>query len=117
MRFIKLLVTLFLFFAGTAVAQNKQLISGPWAGNVELRNASIWAEVSSSVKSVAIKFSPTNNTGASKTITHKGSLGNDFNPVKIELNWLEPNTTYQYSIIIDGKVVATPFVTKFTTKD
>ncbi|HSN60564.1 MAG TPA: alkaline phosphatase D family protein, partial [Ferruginibacter sp.] len=39
------------------------------------------------------------------------------NPVKIELNWLEPNTTYQYSIIIDGKVAATPFATKFTTKD
>ena len=95
----------------------KSLISGPWAGNIELRNASIWAEVSPTVKSVAVKFSEVGKKDLVKTISYKGTLGNDFNPVKVDLNGLEPNTTYQYSLIIDGKPANTSYPTKFATKD
>lgn len=105
-----------LFFTHVT-AQQKGLVSGPWAGNVELRTAMIWAEVSPVVKTVAIKFAPIAKPTAGKTIVYKGALGNDFNPVKFELNGLDFNTTYQYQLIIDGKLVSTPFATKFTTKD
>jgi len=108
------LVVLFIQFKAAA---QPALVSGPWAGNIELRNASVWAEVSPVVKAVAVKFFPKGKPASSKTIFFGGSLGKDFNPVKIDLNWLEPNTTYQYSILIDGKAVATPFETKFTTKE
>jgi alkaline phosphatase D len=50
-------------------------------------------------------------------VKYKGELGNDFNPVKIELNGLKINTTYNYSILINDKPVATSFATKFTTKE
>lgn len=117
MRSLKILFTPFLFFVYPGQAQQTALISGPWAGNVELRNATIWAEVSAGVKSVAVKFFPGAKKLPVKTMVYKGVLGNDFNPVKIELNGLEMNTTYTYSLVIDGKPVNTPFATTFTTKE
>ena len=118
MHFFKILIAAFLFIQIKVNAQQKPvLISGPWAGNVELRNATIWAEVSPQVKSVAVKFYPVSNPSLKKTVLYKNILGNDFNPVKIELNGLDFNTTYIYSLIVDAKPANTSFTTKFTTKD
>lgn len=98
------------------------LVSGPWAGNVELRNATIWVEVTPDVKSVAVKFAAVNadkkaaglETGIVK---YKGQLGNAFNPVKIELNGLKMHTVYNYSVLINDKPVPVAFTTRFTTKE
>ena len=80
------------------IAQNKQgLVSGPWAGNVELRNATVWVEVTPAAKNVAVQYHP-ENSEEKKTVGYKGELGKDFNPIKIELNGLEMNTTYQYDV-------------------
>ena len=109
---------LLLLVSITVAAQNKNgLVSGPWAGNVELRNATIWVEVTSAVKNIAVKYHAISGNAADKTIYYKGELGNDFNPVKIELNGLDINTTYTYSLIIDGKTINPGFATKFSTKD
>jgi alkaline phosphatase D len=109
---------LLLLISLSLAAQNKKtLISGPWAGNVELRNATIWAEVTASVKQVVVKFAPVDKPLQQVTIPFKGTLGNDFNPIKIELNGLDLNTAYQYSLLIDGKEIKPGFATKFTTKD
>ncbi len=108
----------FLLLSFAATAQNKKgLVSGPWAGNVELRNATIWVEVTPAVKNVAIKFYTEGGIMQDKTTEYKGELGKDFNPVKIELNGLDMNTTYTYAVLIDGKAVDPGFATKFTTKD
>jgi alkaline phosphatase D len=112
-------------------AQQNKLISGPWAGNVGLRMATIWAEVSPSVKKVSVKyFDVSKATTINKVLgkpdpiiynfniqNYKGELGKDFNPIKIELNGLNFNTTYNYTLLIDDKEVKTNFVTKFTTQD
>ena len=100
-----------------SVAAQTGLVSGPWAGNVELRNATVWAEVSPAVKTISVKYFAQGKPASSKTISFKGALGKEFNPVKIELNGLEPNTAYQYSLVIDSKPVTTSFATRFTTKD
>lgn len=93
-----------------------KLISGPWAGNVELRNATIWMEVAADVKSVSVQYQ--SSTEKNKhVVSYKGLLGQEFNPLKIELNGLEFGTTYQYQILIDGKKITLPFKTEFTTKD
>ncbi|MFT3681802.1 MAG: alkaline phosphatase D family protein [Ferruginibacter sp.] len=98
-------------------AQNKAgLVSGPWAGNVELRNAIIWVEVTPAVKKISVNYHAAGSS-ANKTVDYKGELGKEFNPVKIELNGLDINTTYDYSIIVDGKVIEPGFSTSFTTKD
>jgi len=108
----------FLVLSLSAIAQNKiGLVSGPWAGNVELRNAIIWVEVTPDVKNVAVKFHANGQTAQDKSVEYKGELGKDFNPIKIELNGLEMNTTYDYKVFIDGKEIDPGFSTKFTTKD
>ncbi len=112
---ITILFTLILIF--TITYSQTGLKSGPWAGNVELRNATIWAELTPSVKKASIKYFPATNTKVIKTVAYKGTLGNEFNPIKIELNGLDFNTTYVYQLILDGKPVTTPFTTNFTTKD
>jgi alkaline phosphatase D len=99
-------------------AQNKsKLVSGPWAGNVELRTAMIWLEVSADVKKVAVEYAPTTNVHSKKLVAYKGELGKSFNPIKLQLNELEFGTSYQYAILLDGKKVDLPFDTRFTTKD
>lgn len=109
---------LFLLVSIAVAAQNKNgLVSGPWAGNVELRTATIWVEVSPSVKKVAVIFSAVTGNTEAKTVAYKGELGNDFNPVKVNLNGLDMNTTYTYAVWIDGKKTDPGFTTKFTTKD
>jgi alkaline phosphatase D len=97
--------------------QNKSLISGPWAGNVELRTATIWMEVASTIKSVAVNYFPVSSPKQIQTKVYKGDLGADFNPIKLALNGLQFGTAYQYQIVLDGKKVTLPFETKFVTKD
>ena len=106
-----------LFISINSSAQNKPLISGPWAGNVQIKTATIWAEVNSTVKKVAVQYYLTNNAAVKKTIAYKGELGKDFNPVKIELTGLEMNSKYNYQLIIDDKVITTAFPTTFTTQE
>ena len=109
---------IFMLISVSVAAQNKSgIISGPWAGNVELRNATIWVEVAPTVKHIAVQFAPVNKPLQQQTVLFKNTPGNDFNPIKIELNGLDFNTTYQYSLLIDGKKIKPGFATKFTTKD
>jgi alkaline phosphatase D len=98
-------------------AQKSKLVSGPWAGNVELRTAMIWLEVSADVKKVAVEYYPTTDLSAKKRVTYKGELGKSFNPIKLELNELEFGTSYQYAVLLDGKKIDLPFDTRLTTKD
>jgi alkaline phosphatase D len=79
-----------------------QVVSGPMLGQVELRTAKIWLEVVPSVKSVALQYHK-QGAMAKKTIVYKGALGNDFNPLMFAIGGLEPNTTYEYSFLINGK--------------
>ncbi len=118
MRLTNLLLIVFLL-SGTSVLaqQSKGLVSGPWAGNVELRSAMIWVEVAPAVQSVSVKYFPVNNAQKAKTVSYKGALGNEFNPVKIELNGLDFGTAYQYEVMLNGKPVTTSFATRFVTKD
>jgi len=91
-----------------------RIISGPMLGPVELRDAKIWLEVSPEVKSVSIDYNR-KGLSAAKTITYKGALGNDFNPLCFTIGGLAFNTTYEYRIWINGK----PALSRgeFTTKD
>ncbi|MCX6293490.1 MAG: hypothetical protein NT127_04255, partial [Sphingobacteriales bacterium] len=111
--FLLILICLPLFMH----AQKSKLVSGPWAGNVELRTAMIWLEVSADVKKVAVEYCPTTSLSAKKLVAYKGELGKSFNPIKLELNDLEFGTNYQYAVLLDGKKFELPFNTRFTTKD
>ena len=109
---------LLVFYSNISISQgNKNLVSGPWAGNVELRTAMIWLEVAPSVKTVSVKYYPQSNPKDIHASVYSGVLGKAFNPVKIELNALEFGTTYNYDVFLDGQKLTMAFPTKFTTKD
>ena len=105
---------LFAFVTLLVIPGGAQIVSGPMLGQVELRDAKIWVEVTSAVRDVKLvynkKGSPTKTT-----VPYKGALGNNFNPVQFTVGALEPNTTYQYQVIADGK--PTRATGEFTTKD
>jgi alkaline phosphatase D len=81
---------------------------------VELRDAKIWLEVSSQVRTVSLQYKKRGET-RTKTVLYKGPLGNEFNPLQLTIGGLDFNSIYDYQFIIDGK----PSLAKgqFTTKD
>jgi alkaline phosphatase D len=93
---------------------SQRIVSGPMLGPVELRDAKVWVEVSPEVRSVNLQF---NRKGSpvKKNINFKGELGNDFNPVCFTVGGLEPNTTYEYRVNINGK--SSGKSGEFTTKE
>jgi alkaline phosphatase D len=108
-----LIIVSFVLYAAIGFTQAR-IISGPMLGPVELRDAKIWVEVSSDVKTAAIQYNKKGTT-ASKTITYKGTLGNEFNPIQFTIGGLDFNTTYQYKVQINGKAAGS--IAEFTTKD
>ncbi len=114
---MKYLFLTLMLFTNVAFSQQGKLVSGPWAGNVQMRTAIIWAEVSADVKKVSVKYFDNKNSKKEYTSNYKAELGNYFNPVKMELNGLDFNTTYTYKLFLDDKEVKTNFPTTFTTQD
>lgn len=110
----KTIIYLIFSFITIIACSQARVISGPMLGPVELRDAKIWVEVSPEVKSVSIQYNRKGDV-KNKTISYKGELGNEFNPVQLTLGGLDFNTTYQYRIIINGK--ASGKSGEFTTKD
>ena len=107
------LIFYFMLFGATLSAQPR-VVSGPMLGPVELRDAKIWVEVSSEVKTVSLQYNKKNDI-KNKTILYKGELENEFNPIHFTVGGLDFNTTYQYRILINGKFSGKSG--EFTTKD
>ena len=116
MKFLLTFLTFDFLLSSCALAQTTGLISGPWAGNIELRNATIWAEVSPSIKKVSVQYSVVGSAFA-RTVHYDGEPRRNFNTIKIELNGLEINTKYTYKILLDGKPATLPYSTSFKTKE
>lgn len=111
----KILSCLLVSIIGLTGITQPRIISGPMLGQVELRDAKIWVEVSPEVKSLSLQCNKKGDTKNAKTFLYKGELGNEFNPVQFTIGGLEFNTTYEYRVWINGKV--SDKGGEFTTKD
>ncbi|RYY99389.1 MAG: alkaline phosphatase family protein [Chitinophagaceae bacterium] len=93
------------------VSASAQLIAGPMLGPVELREAKLWLEVGASARNVQVVYSQAGSRSvkgentSTRTLTYRGELGRDGNPVQFTLAGLEPGTRYNYGFVIDGKPV------------
>jgi alkaline phosphatase D len=67
----------FLLLFSFYIAAQPRVISGPMLGQIELRDAKVWVEVSPEVKSVSLQYYKKGEATKSKTILYKGELGND----------------------------------------
>jgi alkaline phosphatase D len=106
----------FLMLSFSLFAQ-KALISGPMLGYVEHFEAMVWVEVTPKVKKAEIKYWEKGNLSSAITQKYEGQLQKPFNPLKFILVALKINQTYDYQLILDGKVQTLPYATSFTTKD
>ena len=91
------------------------IVSGPMLGQTELRTASIWVEVTPRVKSVAVQYWKAGQPMGKQVHAYSGVLGNEFNPLRIDIGGLDFNQKYEYDIIINGKPASAGGM--FTTKD
>ena len=105
---------LLLFLTRLAIAQSVGIISGPMLGPVELRDAILWLEVTPEVKSVSLQYRKAGDPKSTFKI-YKGELGNDFNPIQMQVGGLEFNTEYEYTFFINGKTSSAKG--SFKTKD
>ncbi|MBK6817677.1 MAG: alkaline phosphatase family protein [Saprospiraceae bacterium] len=97
-------VLIFLFLITSMLgAQSSGIVSGPMLGPVELRDAIIWLEVTPEVKSISLQYRKA-NTSSYKTKMYKGELGNEFNPIQMQIGALDYNTAYEYQFLINSKL-------------
>lgn len=112
-----ILLLALLLAAAFAFTQTKTaFVSGPMLGNVELKTARIWCEVTPATDRVSVTY---RKSGAAqgKTIVYKGKLGEAYNPLTFELAGLDFNTTYTYEIAAREKNILYKKSGSFTTTD
>lgn len=112
------LIFYFLYSLNTwaqSVPRASAIVSGPMLGQVELRTASVWLQPSPAVKSVSVIYWKKDHPEEVGEMKYAGPLGNEFNPIQIEIGGLEFNTTYVYQFVLDR--VKSAARGSFTTKD
>ena len=116
---MKKLTFIFLFLCSSflSLAQQEPLfISGPMLGYSEHRSVLIWYEVSQSVRNATLRYWEKDNTEYFYEMDYQGTLGRPYNPVKFELVKLKLNTTYNFELLLNGKVIPSLRQNSFTTK-
>jgi alkaline phosphatase D len=110
---------LIVFFCGLLTASFAQpsslVISGPMTGQVEMRTAIIWIELSPEVKSATIRYWKKSEPRKILQQHYHGQLGREFNPAKFLIGGLDYNSNYEYDFLLNGKPSAASG--DFTTKD
>jgi alkaline phosphatase D len=95
--------------------QPGSIVSGPMLGQVELRTATLWLEVSTGVSSVTLIYWKKYHPETFLQKNYDGILGKEFNPVQIEIGGLDINSSYEYQFILNH--VKSPATGSFHTKD
>jgi alkaline phosphatase D len=105
-------------FAGAQSLPKTGIVSGPMLGQVELRTAKLWLQISSDVTSISLTYWKAGHIGSSTTIKMSGEKLKEalmeFNPIVFELNALDINTRYEYQFVLNNIKAASG---SFHTKD
>jgi alkaline phosphatase D len=93
----------------------RSIISGPMLGQVELRTATLWLQVSADVSSVTLIYWKVGRPETFWQKNYDGDLGKEFNPIGIEIGGLDLNSHYEYQFILNH--VKSTAAGSFYTKD
>jgi alkaline phosphatase D len=77
------------------------IVSGPMLGQVELRTATLWLQVSAEINAVSLTYWKEGHPEISKQKNYEGTLGKEFNPIQIEIGGLDMNSRYEYQFILN----------------
>jgi len=102
-------------FAQAQSTKAVSVVSGPMLGQVELRTASIWIQVSSDITSAALIYWKQGHPETSRKKIYDGTLSKEFNPLRIDIGGLEINSVYEYQFILNQEKSSA--VGSFHTKD
>jgi len=102
-------------FAQAQPTKAVSVVSGPMLGQVELRTASIWIQVSSDITSAALIYWKQGHPETTRKKIYDGVLGKEFNPLRIDIGGLEINRVYEYQFILNQEKSSA--VGSFHTKD
>jgi alkaline phosphatase D len=97
-----------IFYFMSVLAANAQpvkpsaIVSGPMLGDVELRSAKIWLQVSSDIHTVSLEYWKESEPDKRKQKRFEGRLGSEFNPVQLEIGGLDIDSRYQYRFILNN---------------
>jgi alkaline phosphatase D len=91
------------------------VVSGPMLGQVELRTASVWLQVSSDITSAALIYWKQGHPENSWKKIYNGELGKEFNPLRFDIGGLDINCVYEYQFILNQQ--KSPAIGAFHTKD
>ena len=91
------------------------IVSGPMLGQVELRTATIWLEVSKDIRSVTLLYWKEAHPETSWQKNYEGELGKEFNLVQLEIGGLDFNSRYNYQFVLNHE--KSPATGSFRTKD
>jgi alkaline phosphatase D len=91
------------------------IISGPMLGQIELRTAKLWLELSADITSVTLIYWKEGHPETSWQKNYEGKLGKEFNPVQIEIGGLDMNSHYEYQFILNH--IKSPAAGSFQTKE
>jgi alkaline phosphatase D len=95
--------------------QSGSIVSGPMLGQVELRTASVWLQVSPNITSAVLTYWKKGHPENTWQKIYDGALGKEFNPLRIDIGNLEINTAYVYQFILNN--VKSAAAGSFHTKD
>ena len=101
--------------AHSQVLNPGSIISGPMLGAVELRTAIIWLQVSAGIHSVSLTYWKSDHPGKTWQKEYTGELGKEFNPIQVELDGLDVNSSYSYQFELNH--IKSSATGSFNTKD
>jgi alkaline phosphatase D len=102
-------------FARAQKSKSGAIISGPMLGQVELRTASIWLQVSSDITSARLIYWKQGHPERSWQKIYDGSLGKEFNPIRFDIGGLDINSFYEYQFVLNQEKYSSGGT--FRTKD
>src|SRR3954462_15860656 len=79
------------------------IISGPMLGQVEMRTASIWLQVTSEINYAILIYWKQGHPEKTWQKIYDGVLGKEFNPIRFEVGDLDFNSTYEYEFVLNQK--------------
>jgi alkaline phosphatase D len=100
-------------------ALSEPLESGPMVGFGSAHETLIWARLSPDALArdaqIQVKYWPTAHRAQAKTSAALKLTGRDGRTLRHVLSDLEPNTTYEYTLTLNGEELARPYAQRFKT--
>ncbi len=95
-------------------AEDEPIRSGPMVGHAEMRSAQLWVQTTREAK-VHFEFWPTAAPERVRSSREVGTREAEACVAKLPADLLEPGSTYEFAVVVDGKRVNRPYPQRFRT--